>query len=233
MAAFLTSLAQIGSQVGDAKNSVREEKAATAEKAQRMDVEQSYLQIAKQAEARQQQEREDRLKAGHYMNVNGRLFDVVNRKWVETQQPDPADTLNTFLKTVDPKVRQRAQAAAEAVLETDPGHPKAAIAEALRIVDESHKEDQRQAEEKVKHTEHEADVSNTRQFQHQEHEDSRAFQAQMRGEQLIECKKEFAGREKAMAAVLKAAADMAAAYGEYCRKVSAALAPSYSGQAVL
>jgi hypothetical protein len=38
---------------------------------------------------------------------------------------------------------------------------------------------------------------------------------QMRSEQLAEFKKQFATREKAMAAVLKAAAEMAAAYGEY------------------
>jgi hypothetical protein len=37
----------------------------------------------------------------------------------------------------------------------------------------------------------------------------------MRSEQLVEFKRQFAAREKAMAAVLKAAADMAAAYGEY------------------
>jgi hypothetical protein len=37
----------------------------------------------------------------------------------------------------------------------------------------------------------------------------------MRGEQLAEFKKQLAARQKAMAAVLKAAADMAAAYGEF------------------
>lgn len=39
--------------------------------------------------------------------------------------------------------------------------------------------------------------------------------ANMRAEQLVEFKKQFAAREKAMALVLKAAADMAAAFGEY------------------
>jgi len=39
--------------------------------------------------------------------------------------------------------------------------------------------------------------------------------AKMRDEQLTEFKMQFAAREKAMAAVLKAAADMALAYGEY------------------
>jgi hypothetical protein len=42
-----------------------------------------------------------------------------------------------------------------------------------------------------------------------------AAATRMREEQLVEFKMQFAAREKAMAAVLKAAADMAAAYGEY------------------
>jgi hypothetical protein len=42
-----------------------------------------------------------------------------------------------------------------------------------------------------------------------------AAATQMRAEQFAEFKKEFGAREKAMAAVLEAARDMAAAYGEY------------------
>jgi hypothetical protein len=42
-----------------------------------------------------------------------------------------------------------------------------------------------------------------------------AAATQMRAGQLVEFKRQFAAREKAMATVLKAAADMAAAYGEY------------------
>jgi hypothetical protein len=58
-----------------------------------------------------------------------------------------------------------------------------------------------------------------------------AAATRMRGEQLVEFKKQFAAREKAMAAVLKAAAAMAVAYGEYSEATlrAAAVVPSGTG----
>ncbi|WP_426608646.1 hypothetical protein [Bradyrhizobium sp. McL0616] len=56
--------------------------------------------------------------------------------------------------------------------------------------------------------------------------------AQMRAEQLTEFKKEFAVREKAMAAVLDAAAAMAKAYGEYSEATLRALAATPSGTVI-
>ncbi len=55
-----------------------------------------------------------------------------------------------------------------------------------------------------------------------------AAAVRMRGEQLEEFKQQFAARETAMAAVLKAAADMAAAYGDYSEAtlLAAAVVPS-------
>ena len=55
---------------------------------------------------------------------------------------------------------------------------------------------------------------------------------EMRREQLAEFKKQFAAREKAMAAVLKAAADMAAAYGDYSELTLNTLAAVPSGTVV-
>jgi hypothetical protein len=55
---------------------------------------------------------------------------------------------------------------------------------------------------------------------------------QMRGEQFAECKKQFAAREKAMAAVLKAAADMAAAYGQYSEATLLATIAAPSGTVI-
>jgi hypothetical protein len=59
-----------------------------------------------------------------------------------------------------------------------------------------------------------------------------AAATQMRGDQLIEFKKESAAREKAMAAVLKAAAEMATAYGEYSEATLRAVTATPSGTVV-
>jgi hypothetical protein len=59
-----------------------------------------------------------------------------------------------------------------------------------------------------------------------------AAATRMRGEQLVEFKKEFAAREKAMAAVLKAAAEMATAYGEYSEATLRAAGTIPSGTAI-
>jgi hypothetical protein len=55
-----------------------------------------------------------------------------------------------------------------------------------------------------------------------------AAATRMRAEQLVEFKRQFSAREQAMAAVLKAAADMATAYGEYSEAtlLAAAVVPS-------
>jgi hypothetical protein len=115
--AFLTSLAQLGSQVGDASNEARQEKAATAEKAQKMDVEQAYLQIAKQSEARQQQEQDYRKKAGDLIEFkDGRLWSVSQGKFIEDrQQSDPLEHLQKYYATLDPKIRDKARANTEAL----------------------------------------------------------------------------------------------------------------------
>lgn len=56
--------------------------------------------------------------------------------------------------------------------------------------------------------------------------------AEMRAEQLAEFKKEFAAREKAMGAVLDAAAAMAKAYGEYSEATLRALAAAPTGTVI-
>jgi hypothetical protein len=56
--------------------------------------------------------------------------------------------------------------------------------------------------------------------------------AKMREEQLVAFKQHFTAREKAMAAVLKAAADMAAAYGEYSEATLQAVTAVPSGAVV-
>jgi hypothetical protein len=59
-----------------------------------------------------------------------------------------------------------------------------------------------------------------------------AAATRMRGEQLVEFEKQFGAREKAMAAVLKAAAAMAIAYGEYSEATLRAAAVVPSGTSV-
>jgi hypothetical protein len=59
-----------------------------------------------------------------------------------------------------------------------------------------------------------------------------ATTTQMRRDQLAEFKKQFSAREKAMAVVLKAAAEMATAYGEYSEATLRAVVAAPSGTIV-
>lgn len=109
MAAFLTSLAQLGSQYGEASNEARQEKRETTEKSQKMDVEQAYLQLARQAEERQQQEFAYRQKAGDIIELDpGRTWwSVSQNKAIGPPRPvAQADTLRRFITQQPEKFRR-------------------------------------------------------------------------------------------------------------------------------
>jgi hypothetical protein len=148
MSAFLTSLAQLGSQVGDASNEARQEKAAIAEKAQKMDVEQSYLQIARQAEARQEAEFNQRKLTGDIMELkDGTLWSISKGKPIpRPDTPNPMDSLKSVLATVSPAIRANIGSKIPA-LQQEFGHdPHSFIKSVLADVGEQQKEERTAAE---------------------------------------------------------------------------------------
>lgn len=137
MSAFLTSLAQLGSQYGEAKEGARQEKQQIAEKAQKSDVEQSYLKLAQAAEQRQQQEQEYRKKAGDLIEFkDGRIWSVSQGKFIDQQRPDPMDSLRKFYSTLDPKIRSKAEAQTQALTAAYGTDPKELVSKSLSYVDQ-------------------------------------------------------------------------------------------------
>jgi len=97
--AIFTSLAQLGSQVGTASNEAREEKQAQAEKTQKMDVEQAYLQLARQAEDRQQAEFQQRIKTGDILELDpGKTWWSISQgKAINPPQPDSMEAVKKLI----------------------------------------------------------------------------------------------------------------------------------------
>jgi hypothetical protein len=148
MSAIFTSLAQLGSQVGTASNEAREEKQARAAQTQKMDVEQAYLQLAKQTEDRQQAEFEQRKKTGDILELDpGKVWWSVSQgKAVNPPRPSPMDSLRKFVSTLPPAVAKGAQTRAEAYLEDNPLDHKGAITEVMRYADAQQAEGNRRTD---------------------------------------------------------------------------------------
>lgn len=127
MSAFLTALTSIGSQYGEAKDQARQEKLDIARKAQAMDVQQSYLDIARQAEARQAEAQKASEARGDLIKIGNRLWSVSKAKFVDPQQVNPTDSLKQFIATLPPEAQAGASARAKAALEADPNNPKSAL----------------------------------------------------------------------------------------------------------
>jgi len=158
MSAFLTSLASLGSQFGQAKDEVRQEKEAREQKLHQMNVEDAYLQIAKQQQERQDQELEYRKKSGDLIEFkDGRIWSVSQGKFIDQQRPDPMVTLRKFVETLPPDVQKGARERAQAMVEANPGDLKGAISEVMRYADEAQKESMRRADEAQKESMRRAD----------------------------------------------------------------------------
>ena len=142
MSAFLGALSSIASQYGEAKNQATEEKFARDEKLKQMDVQQAYLQIAKQADERAQQEHEQALRTGDLMKIGNRLWSVSQAKFVDMKQPDPMEHVRTLMSTMSPKVRARVEPQLPLMAEEYVGDPQGLI----RAVLERNGEVQRQVE---------------------------------------------------------------------------------------
>ena len=205
MSAFLTSLASLGSQFGQAKDEVRQEKEAREQKLHQMNVEDAYLQIAKQQQERQDQELEYRKKSGDLIEFkDGRIWSVSQGKFIDQQRPDPMVTLRKFVETLPPDVQKGARERAQAMVEANPGDLKGAISEVMRYADEAQKESMRRADEAQKESMRRADEAQTESMRradeaqkesmrradeatrHKEHEedrkDTQEFQRQQRRE---------------------------------------------------
>jgi len=200
MSAFLTSLASVADQYGQAKESARQEKQQIAEKAQRMDVEQAYLQLARQAEARQRESEQARIAQGDIIKVGNRLWSVSKGKFIDPQQPDPMMHLREFIKTLPPDIQKGATARAQAIAEQDPNDPKGVITEVMRYADEAQRlaqaEANRREDTKTRHQEHEEDVKNQHEFQQQQRRELEAFQRNMVDWRLQEKAKQMNPQER-------------------------------------
>jgi hypothetical protein len=190
VSAFLTSLASIGSEYGQAKIDKSQEDFARQEKQKQVDTQQAYLDLAKKSEARQQAEFEQRKKAGDLIEFkDGRIWSVSKGGFVDQQKTDPAKVFKDFFATLDPRVQKivgpKAQVAAEeypydqkemmkaVMAETDKAQSQvekedaAALTEKNRREDAATAESNRKADAATRHKEHEEDLAVARENQRQ------------------------------------------------------------------
>ena len=175
MAAFLTALASLGAQRAQGKLEAEEEKLSRAEKQQRSESEQAYLDIAKRAEQRQQALAEQSIKAGRYHNVGNRLWDVEKGKFVDLQGVNPTQTLKDFIGTLPSEARAGAAARAKAITESNPNDLQAPLREVLRYADAYQAETQRREDAAARATERKSEQEEGRKFREHEAKESRAF----------------------------------------------------------
>lgn len=163
MAAFLTALASVGSQLGEAKEEVRQEREARAEKQHRMSAEDAYLELARQGERRQKEEMEFRRKAGDLIQFpDGRMWSVSQGKFIETSKIDPMVTAKRVLDGLDPRIKARAQNDLQTRIEAEPYKPQDVLKEWLKSVEsmQQHLETEDAAERRA-HSITETDTTTT------------------------------------------------------------------------
>jgi hypothetical protein len=103
----LTGIGNVANQYGEAKNEKSSEDFARAEKLKQMDVQQSYLQLAKQQEERQAQEFEFRKRAGEIVPLpDGRYWSVSKGAIIEEPRADPKELFRKVLAQADPRVQK-------------------------------------------------------------------------------------------------------------------------------
>lgn len=141
MASFLTALASVGSQYAEGKEAARAEKAATAEKQQRLGIDQSYLDLARQAGRRQQEELELRKKSGDIIELkDGRLWSVSQGKIIDVPKaPAAATTIGQFISKQPKAIQGQLTEAAQMYAENDPNRPEHALDKILSIAEDYRK----------------------------------------------------------------------------------------------
>jgi len=162
MSAAFTSLASIADQYGSASNEARQEKQATAQKTRQMDVQDAYLQIAKQAEERQAQEFDFRKKAGELHELSeGRLWSVSQQKFIEDpQRPNPLEDLNKYYATLDSKIRAKAQAYTEALTPVFVNKPQELVTKSLAYVNQLNQRAETEAAEEERRQKSQLSIDN-------------------------------------------------------------------------
>lgn len=157
----LTSVVGTGAQAGDAVNDVRAERQARADKLRSLDVNDAYLQLARQANERQQQEFEYRKKSGDLIEFkDGRLWSVSQGKFIDPQRPDPMASLKKFYSTLDPKIRSKAEAQTEAMTSAYGTNPQELVSRSLAYVDKLQTAAETQAAEEERRQKTQLSVDN-------------------------------------------------------------------------
>ena len=213
MGALLTSIAQLGSQYGDATNSAREDKQKLADKAHQISSEDAYLQLAKQANDRQQQIADQQLKSGDLLKIGDRLWSVSQAKFVDTQRTDPMESLRHFVSSLPKEHQPGAQARAEAELQSDPNNVKGALSEVMRYADTQKAEDNRKQDAALAET-HRREDAKTREQERRDdtnahRKELEAFEKQMVDMRLAEKQKYMSPQERQMYDAVKVAEPMA------------------------
>jgi hypothetical protein len=180
----LTALSSIASEYGEAKNENRQEALNRQQKLHQMSSEDAYLQLAKQAAQRQQEEFDFRKKSGDLIEMkDGRVWSVSQGKFIDQQRPDPMVTLRHFIQSQPPEVQKNLSERAQAEVELNPNDPKAAIQEVMKFADAENArreaETNRKEDATTRHQEHEEDVSDQREWQAQQRKLLENFQREM------------------------------------------------------
>jgi hypothetical protein len=156
MGAFLTALLSTGNQLGEAKSQVEEERLARQEKFRSMNMQDAYLQLAKQREAREAAAQKEAMDRGEIFPIRGRLWSVKQNKFIDPTPPDPYDAFKDLLATVPSELKAGAIARMRAVTAADPNNPRAGIDAGLAYLNTQQAESNRQKAAEVADTRREA-----------------------------------------------------------------------------
>lgn len=200
MSSFLSALTSIAGQYGEAKNQKQQEDLEKAAKFRSMDVQDAYLQLAKQAETRQSTAQEAAIKRGNLIKIGNKLWDVNKNAWADTQQVDPMTSLKSFIQTLPKEVQSGAASRAQMAIEADPSDPKAAIQEVLRYSDAQKTEANRREDAAQRERERREDALKAESNRRDDRRDSRheieGFEKQMIDLRLAEKQKYMTPQER-------------------------------------
>jgi len=126
--ALFTSLASVADQYGQAKNAAQQEKQARADKLKSMDVNDAYLQLAKQADQRAQESHQQEIEKGNRLPVgNGQWWDVKQGKLIGPPQKNPFEDVKSYIASANKEDQVELARVAKMTAEGEPNNPKATI----------------------------------------------------------------------------------------------------------
>jgi hypothetical protein len=226
MGAFLTALLSTGNQLGEAKSQVEEERLRRQEKFRTMNMQDAYLQLAKQRETREAAAQKEAMDRGEVFPIRGRLWSVKQNKFIDPAPPDPYDAFKELLATVPSDLKAGAIARMRAVTAADPNNPKAGIEAGLAYLntqqaEANRREDQEKSRQFQEHeaterrTFQEGEAKKTREFREDESKKQRDFQRQMVDYRLNEKSRFMTSQERQQWESIKNLEPMVSRLGDF------------------